>query len=190
MDSPTLLIDMDGVLVNMPPKWLEKYNKETGEDMQVSQITKHNFREFCQQPEVLDIVLHRSDFFYDMEPMPGAVEYFQKLMDLGYDLVVVTQPPRNSDFAVRDKRRWMLKHFPSFDLTNMVFCHRKELVGGNLLFDDSPKQLNNWKAAHPEDMAVAMSWKYNEGVPVDFRFQKDVGWELFFNFVTQKFPLK
>ena len=185
----TLLIDMDCILVNMLPPWLNRYNSILRARGQVSNVSvadleSYNVGLVCKDTEVLYDILDERSFFFNMEPMPGAVEYFQKLLDDDrYDVVVVTQPPRCAEFAVRDKRRWILKHFPNFDLKNMVFCHRKTLVKGDLIFDDKPEHLSGWKIANPKGVLATLDWKFTD-VPTDFRGSLENGWEEFYNFVT------
>jgi 5'(3')-deoxyribonucleotidase len=189
----TLLIDMDCILVDMLPPWILKYNEATGEAVQVSDVKDYNLTKVCTNIKALDSILHKPGFFYDMEPMPKAVEALQKLMDDGYDIVIVTQPPRRAEYAVRDKRRWIKKYFPDFGLENMIFCHRKDMIMGDLLFDDKPSHLLDWKKANPNGIAATLDWDYNN-LPevnrvVSFRGSQKYGWVDFVEFVHSVLPL-
>lgn len=181
-NSKPFLIDLDCTLVDMLPKWLERYNEVTGARVQVEDIKEYDVGLVCTNQKVLYDILDEPGFFYNMKPMPGAVTYFQKLLDEDYDLVIVTQPPRRVDLAMRDKRKWMAKYFPSFELSNMVFCHRKNLVDGALLFDDKPAHLLDWKAAHPDGKLATLDWQFNREVKVDFRGSLEDGWRQFYEF--------
>lgn len=181
----SLLIDMDNILVDMTSTWLEKYNAETGENVKNSEITKYQLDNFVSDTKTLYDILVRDGFFFDLEPMPGAVEYFSRMLDEGFDLVVVTQPPRQSDYAVRDKRNWMSLHFPEFDLSNMIFCHRKDMVMGDLLFDDKPDFLESWSATNPDGIVATLDWKYNRHIPTDFRGSLQDGWKDFYEFISR-----
>lgn len=179
-----LLIDMDCTLVNMLPPWLKRYNEETGSKVKLSDIKEYDVGLVCTNQKVLYDLLDEPGFFFNMDPMPGAQKYFQKLIDDGYDLVVVTQPPRRVDLAVRDKRRWMKKYFPNFELMNMIFCHRKNLIDGALLFDDKPSHLVEWKKSHPDGLTATLDWQFNR-VPVDCRVSLENGWEEFYEYVKK-----
>ena len=116
--------------------------------------------------------------------MPGAKEYFQKLIDDDrFDVVILTQPPRRADHSVREKRLWMQDRFSNFDHVNMVFTHRKELIRGDVLFDDCPDHLINWKKANPSKIIATITYPYNEDTKVDKRFDRKEGWKEFYEFV-------
>lgn len=183
--KPVLLVDLDCTLVDMLTAWLKKYNEATGENVRITDIKEYDMGHACPNNKVLYDILNQRGFFYEMEPMPGAIEALQGLMDDGYDVVIVTQPPRKAEFAVQDKRRWMKKYFGSFSAANMVFCHRKELIEGDLLFDDRPSHLINWKKNNPEGLTATIDWLYNRDVQVDFRGSQKSGWKEFVEFVRK-----
>lgn len=180
----TILVDQDAILVNMLEVWIQKYNQRTNSNIQLSDIKDYYLQDYDYK--VLEEILHESDFFYNLDPMPHAVKYLQKLIDIGYDVVIVTQPPRKSDFAMRDKRKWMKRFFPEFSLANMIFCHRKDMVRGDLLFDDKPDNLIAWKKANPESITATIEWEYNKDTECDWRFKDhETAWSNFFEKVTQ-----
>jgi 5'-nucleotidase len=181
----TILVDMDCILVDMLPPWIRRYNEVVGTNHTVGEVKNYDVGKVCQNQEVLYEILDEDQFFYNMEPMPGAVEYFQKLMDEGFDMVVVTQPPRRADLAIRDKRRWMKKYFPNFELANMIFCHRKDMIRGDVLFDDKPAHLVDWKHRNYDNLTATLDWEYNKDVLVDFRGSLKDGWKQFYEFVKE-----
>jgi len=182
----TLLVDMDCILVDMLPPWLKSYSEETGTVVKVEDVDDYDLRRFCTNVKALDNILHKPGFFYDMEPMPEAVKYLTKLMEDGYDVVILTQPPRRAEFAVRDKRRWMKKYFPKFELANMIFAHRKHLVRGDLLIDDKPEHLDKWKSLNPDGISATIEWKYNRSSKVDWRFKNQkTAWKRFYEAVEK-----
>ena len=192
--SPTILVDMDCILVSMLPTWIDAYNAGTGENVRVDDIEDYNLAMYCKNEKLLYEILTMPGFFDSMNPMPHAVMSLQTLMTEGYDVVIVTQPPRASDFAVGDKKAWIRRYFPSFDLTSMIFCHRKDMIMGDLLFDDRPSHLIDWKKTNPNGLAATLDWKYNR-VPeldyvVDFRGSLEDGWLGFVDFVHLHLPLK
>jgi len=191
----TCLIDMDCILVDMLPPWLARYNEICGTNVRVSDIEDYNVGTVCENTEVLYKILDEDGFFFNMEPMAGAVEGLQALRDDGYNIVIVTQPPRIAELAVRDKRRWILKHFPDFDLTDMIFCHHKEMVRGDLILDDKPAHLINWKKANPNGIVATLDWKFSRLPEVNsvVHFRGALGgqgWMDFVDFVRHIFPLK
>jgi len=189
MKKITLLIDLDCILVNMLPAWLDKYNDDTGENIKVSDVIDYDVRSICRDIEALDKIIHEPGFFNDLVPMPHGPSIITKLMTEGYDIVFVTQAPRGSDFAIRDKKEWIRKHFSDFNLENVVFCHRKELIRGDLLFDDKPSHLRKWFKNNSGGYVATIDWPYNRETKVHFRGDRSNGWLNFYDFVHKVLPL-
>jgi len=135
--------------------------------------------------KMLKVPLSEEGFFLDKPLMPGAKEYFQKLInDDRFDVIILTQPPRRADHSIREKRIWLQERFPNFDHTNIIFGHRKSLVRGDLLFDDCPDHLLSWKKVNPKGTVVTITYPYNEDIKVDKRFDRKNAWEEFYHFVN------
>jgi 5'(3')-deoxyribonucleotidase len=99
-------------------------------------------------------------------------------------LVIVTQPPRKADFAIKEKRQWIKDRFPDYDLSNMIFAHRKYLIDGAVLFDDKPSHLQEWKENHPRGLTVTVEYPYNTDASSDMRFySKASAWKQFYSYV-------
>ena len=181
----TLLIDMDCILVDMLPYWVKTYNDLTGEHVRLEDLHTYELSNYCKKADLLYDILHTEGFFLpkNLPPMPGAVEYFQKLLDEGYQLIIVTQPPRKADFAIKEKREWIKHYFKNYDLTNMVFCHKKELIRGDLLFDDNPSHIEHWKKYNLDGVVTTINYPYNKEIKVDARFNS---WKEFYEFVSGK----
>lgn len=186
---PTLLVDLDCTLVDMLPPWIHRYNEIKGTEIALSDIKDYDVGLVCTDQKTLYGILDEPGFFFNMEPMPGAVKYFQKLVDDGYRVLIVTQPPRRAEMAVRDKRRWVSKYFKNYDLMNMFFCHHKEQIRGDVLFDDKPAHLEKWKQVNPDGLTATLDWKYNTKSKVDFRGDLVAGWEQFYDWVHKTFPI-
>jgi 5'(3')-deoxyribonucleotidase len=191
MNKKPLLIDMDCILVDMLPWWLGEYSRLSGEKITLRNIVEYEVRNLISNPSLFDKILHTRGFFSNLPPMPGAVKYLNKLIEEGYDIVILTQPPRKADYAIKEKRIWMQRYFPSYGLANMVFAHRKDLVDGCLLFDDKPSHLEHWKDAHPEGITATIEYPYNRSAPVDKRFtNRRNAWKKFYEWVTSLEDIK
>jgi 5'(3')-deoxyribonucleotidase len=181
MDLP-ILVDMDSIVVSMTPVWLKKYYERTGDLVKESDIKTWEFDSFVKHKEVFHDIIGEDGFFYNLDPIPGAVEAITKLMEKGKYIVFLTQPPRKSDYAVKDKRKWIQKYFPKFDLQDVMFSHRKKFVMGNALVDDSPKHLASWKYHMDKytkiltPWTIAITYEYNKDIKTSWRFEKDKAW--------------
>ena len=137
MNILRIYIDMDGVLAN--------FDKAADEHPSNG---KKGFRP--------DLTLDFSKF----EPMPGAIKAVQELLDMGHDLFIATTPPWNHPDSWGQKRDWVEKHLPALK-RKMVLTHRKDLLIGDILIDDSmwrgqPDFQGTW--FHFGDNG--MDWKY------------------------------
>jgi 5'(3')-deoxyribonucleotidase len=174
-----------GIVADILPYWFGKYNSLSGELIDWNIFPQWEVESLVKDSALLQWILEKPDFFYHLEPLPDVVEYFQKLLDEDYQLVFLTQLPRNSEFAARDKRNWVKKYFPKFDTRNMIFTHRKELVRGALLLDDNPTHLINWKAMNPDKRTITIDYSYNREQTVDYRLNKQTAWKDFYNYIKQ-----
>ena len=113
MTKLRIYIDMDGVLSNF-----DKAKKE-----HPSNGTK-GFRP--------DLVLDFSTF----EPISGAIEAVNELLEMGHDLFIATTPPWNHPEAWGQKRNWVEQYLPQLK-RKMILTHRKDLLIGEILIDDS-----------------------------------------------------
>ena len=110
MGKLTIYIDMDGVLANF-----EKAARE------------------------LPAGVSRPDLHLDFskfEPMPGAIEAVEKLIDMGHDVYIATTPPWNNPAAWGQKRNWVEKNLPQLK-RKMFLTHHKNLLKGDILIDDT-----------------------------------------------------
>jgi 5'-nucleotidase len=197
-NKPILLFDMDSITVDMTPAWLKIYRKRTKDSLDLKNQTEWAFSKLVKYPKKLDAILTEDKFFYNLPPMPGAVESIRKLMERGADVVFLTQLPRKSDFAAKDKRAWIKKYFPRFDLKNMIFAHRKYLVSGNLLFDDNPVHIESWRRYNaknhsiwPFPIAATIEYPYNRNCGADWVFKKKTtAWKEFLEKASDYYNLK
>jgi 5'(3')-deoxyribonucleotidase len=121
MEKEILYLDMDGVLVNLNDHiklWFELHPH-----------LKERFEKF---PD------HIHGIFRDPQPIDGAIEGVYKLHKSGkYDLFIASAAPWGNPDAASDKRYWNEKYFGNLFHKRMFITHRKDLLIGNYLVDDS-----------------------------------------------------
>jgi len=184
-----ILIDLDETLVNMLYPWVDAYNKLTKEDVQINTMTSYNIKQYVKNPKLLYTIIEQKGFFYHLDPMPNSLEYFQKIInDKRFLTMVITQPPRTCEHAVADKRKWIKKYFPTFDLTNMIFTHKKYLIKGDVLFDDCNDHLYYWSLYNPNGITAKIQYLYNHNMPTDWIFNDvNTAWEEFYCKLNEQF---
>jgi len=105
----TIFLDMDGVLANF--------------EKAASLI-----------PDVKRPDLHLD--FSTFEPMPGAIDAVEKLIDMGHDVYIATTPPWDNPSAWAQKRDWVVTWLPQLK-RKMFLTHHKNLLKGDILIDDT-----------------------------------------------------
>jgi 5'-nucleotidase len=153
-----LLIDMDGVLCDLVGKWFAVYNREHNDAIRLEQMTHWGPHLYARKGKAIYRYLTQPGFFRDLAPIPGAIAGMRKLHAWGHELVIVTAAKNGH----RDKMEWVHEHLPFLPPGNIVFAHRKELVRGDVMFDDAP---HNLLAFAPYGLPVAMDYPYNQGAP-------------------------
>lgn len=155
-----LLIDMDSVIVDLMSVWFEKYNRDYNDNLSVHSLQSWR-TELYVKPECGDKIydyLDEEGLFRTLQPLPNAIEVLHRLKN-HHDIIIVTS---SRSHAFSDKELWVERHLPFIGKTNLIFSHRKELICGDLLFDDAPHNLEAFSGTGRP--AVAMDYPYNRHV--------------------------
>lgn len=161
-----LLIDMDNVVADLMKKWLDTYNSQYNDNLLAEQISTWQIESFASKcsPTEFHNIIEKAEFFADLDVIPDAVEVTARLQQYGHELYFVTATPYNNPTGGYDKYNWTEKHFPHIGKTRVIQAHHKHMVRGDLLFDDSPINLQNYPG-----IKVAMDFSYNKHVAVNYR---------------------
>ena len=124
MKKLTVLIDMDGVLVDFQSgiDWAsegEEYPEEIEE----------KYGGWDNVPSI----------FSKMTPMPGALEAFEKLAN-EHNVYIVSTAPWDNSSAWSDKRDWVVRHLGEAAEKRLILTHHKNLVRGDIIIDDRTKR--------------------------------------------------
>jgi len=74
-------------------------------------------------------------FFFDLEPIEGAIEGINNLMTK-YDVWILTRPSIKNTNCYTEKAEWIKKYFGEDFLEKLILCPDKSLVKGDYLIDD------------------------------------------------------
>lgn len=156
-----ILCDMDDVVAECTAYWLTLLNRYYGEELRPQDITDWHLWKFCKNATREQVYSHLADpgFFLHLEPVPGAIPSLKKLQDAGHEVVFVTA----CQHGHADKRRWIQNHLPGFDLRNVIFAERKELINGDILIDDRIENLEQWKHLNPTSYPICFARPHNHG---------------------------
>ena len=152
---PRVLLDADEVLADFQGSVLGIISRVTGKPVCPSDCKQWDFfSQFLQTPE------HHAEamsevglpgFCASIAPLPGAQEGVARLREVA-DVYVVTSPFDSTPW-VQERYAWLWEHF-QIPRKHVVFTSSKFLVDGDMLVDDRPENVINWKIAYPDRQAL------------------------------------
>jgi 5'(3')-deoxyribonucleotidase len=151
---------MDDVLTQTNQAWVDRYNTDWDDDHTLEDIKGWNFHIWVKPDcsyKVYDY-LKEQGFYRSFKPVVGAIEGVRRLMDMGHDVVIATAAPLNAPLCIEEKKEWLREYMPWFNLANLFPIHRKELIRGDVLFDDGTHNLRDFKG-----ISVCMDRPWNRG---------------------------
>ena len=166
--KPKLLVDMDGVLVDLLPSWIERIKgRNPGMDhVQVSDINQWSVHKSMQLPPEKVYPLLEEMTILDwlaLPTVPLSLEAWKFLQPL-YDLQICTSPitGKGAWSSKEGKKMWVLKHLGAEAAERMIFSHEKHNVDAWGIIDDRPDTLaacaaagmHTFRLAHPYNECV------------------------------------
>lgn len=128
-----IAIDMDEVMADVMPKFLDMYEYEFGKRLNKEEFwgSKVYYRE---EAKFLRERLFEKGFFADLPIMPGSQEVIKELQE-NYEIFITTAAMEfRSSFE--DKYDWLAEHFPFIHWRNIVFCGDKSIIQADYMIDD------------------------------------------------------
>jgi 5'-nucleotidase len=133
----TILVDMDGVLVDIYPRFFDLHEKEYGvrlSDREVAGLLEAEAfpdqRKWVSTP----------GFFRDLPVMQGSRETLNRLNEK-YRVIVVSLATEFPN-SLTDKQFWLHENFPFISWQQIVFCGDKNIIKADIMIDDHPKNLD------------------------------------------------
>lgn len=138
----TIALDMDEVIANVTPKFLDLYEESYGRRLKKVDYWGKKIYEIEGAMEIRDRLFEKG-FFRDLPVMPGSREGVRALMD-DYEIFITTaaQEFRN---CLEDKYDWLQEHFPFIHWRNYVFCGDKRVLGTDYMIDDHARNLEGFQ---------------------------------------------
>ena len=131
-----ILVDMDDTIELLLNAWLAKVNRIYGRHVGYEDITNWDVSaayEGLSHEQVYDVILE-DDFWQEVEPMPGAAEVLERLIQEGHEIYIVTVTPYES---LEGKMKYLLfRCFPFLRWDQVIITSRKQLLKADILVDD------------------------------------------------------
>jgi len=158
MSKVVILLDMDDVLNYSVEKVLELYNKEYHKDIVIEQITEWDLAKCVGDSTIYKYYGDQSiHFFRNIRPQVGAVEGVQKMIDLGFQVKVVTSVGKDNIAGIQDKKEDIKEYFPMIE--EVIIAQDKSGIEGDIMIDDGIKNISKTKAKYK----LLYDRPYNQG---------------------------
>ena len=172
----TILVDVDNVLEDLNQAWVNAVNEKYGTNVSPNDIVSWDIEQFFDGLSRTQVFspLHDKRFWESLEPIDGAPEYLKKLIDDGYQVLLVTSSHPDT---IQYKYRFIVKYFPYISFKDIIFASKKQMIRGDVMIDDAPHNLEGG-----EYLGLLMYSPHNRGynaeeqgfIPVD-------NWEQIYN---------
>lgn len=140
MNHLRILFDADDVAETLVQGWVNILNEQYGTSVSLEDVTDWDISLAFPTLTKKQIygVLQDERLWANLQPIPGAQEYLQRLHDEGHELYMVTA----TDYRTcRVKIERILELFPFLDAEHIIIAHHKQMVMGDVLIDDGPHNL-------------------------------------------------
>ena len=133
---PTVLLDMDGVLVD----WDKGFRAAWGSRSRIDRKASYQMEACVPSPFFQDArkIFLAPGFFEALEPMTGALRAIKEMQLAGIRLVICTSPVAGSLFCAQEKLNWVRQYLGADWLERVVITFDKTTIRGDLLIDDRP----------------------------------------------------
>ena len=156
----TILVDIDGVIFNTQEHLLELINDINHTNFTIKDITSYNwFDEHFTDPWSLT---HSVSFWNEIRTNQKAIKYILKWKHEGHIIKFVTASYYH--YALSTKIHRLLDCFNGeFDDEDVIVCHDKNMVKGDILIDDNFDDANIFsKIPNQYSILYYQPWNINQ----------------------------
>lgn len=154
-----ILVDMDDTIVDMTPTWYDIYNRENNFNLTRESVKSWDTHKYVPTGKAIFEILKRPGFFRHLPAIPGALEAVEELMRDGHQVYLVTAAFSE---AASDKMLWVEQYMPWFPMKNIVVTHSKYLLRADVLIDDGPHNIIEFRESNPRAYIATIEYEYNK----------------------------
>lgn len=137
-----ICIDMDEVIADNYPKFLDRYEQKYGHRLSYEEYVGGKIYDL-PDANALRQVLHEPGWFADLPVIEGAIEVVKELYE--QHEVFILSSATEFRHSMLDKINWLEEHFPFIHHRRITFCGDKSIAHGDYLIDDKVKNLNGFQ---------------------------------------------
>lgn len=142
MPMKRILIDMDEVIADVYPKFLDIFEREFGRRPAPDEFYGKKIYDLPDAARIRDY-LHEPGFFRDLPLMPDCREVIRELSE-HYE-IFINSAAMEFRHSLSDKYDWLQEHFSFIPWRNIVFCGDKRALQGDFMIDDHVKNLRHFQ---------------------------------------------
>lgn len=164
-DDKVALIDLDGTLADYEGAMRRELTKIMGPRELLPTVLFGTGDKWFENR--MDLIKARPGFWRELPIIPTGFEVYSILGALGYQRMILTKGPRNTEPAWTEKVEWCRTHVATAGITitrsgDDVDVH-KGLVYGKVLFDDYPPYVKQWLKHRPRGKVLMLEHDHNKG---------------------------
>lgn len=157
-----ILLDQDGVLADFEHALLRAWRGTYPDIAPVAYEDRRSFQIRADYPpelrRKLEAIYTAPGFIRNLPPVPGAIEAYRALLDMGMDVRICTSPLSQFENCVAEKYLWVETHLGREATEKLILTRDKTLIKGDLLIDDNPNIVG---AATPQWRQILYDAPYN-----------------------------
>ena len=136
-----IAIDMDEVIADVVPKFLDLYEEKYGQRPKKEEYWGKKLYKLEGALALRDVLFDKG-FFAGLGIIEGSQEGIKALMN-HYE-VFITTAAMEFRSSFEDKYDWLQEHFPFIHWKNIVFCGDKSVIRADYMIDDHVFNLKNF----------------------------------------------
>lgn len=137
-----ILIDMDEVIAEVYPKFLDIYEQEFGRRPEQAEFWGKKIYDMPGAERIREY-LHHPGFFADLPVIQDSQDVIRELLD-NYE-VFINSAAMEFRHSLQEKYDWLQMHFPFIPFKNVIFCGDKRALRGDYMIDDHTKNLRSFQ---------------------------------------------
>lgn len=138
-------IDIDDILNDFFPHWIEKWNEKSGNHLLPSDVVEWDLTKFIPKKDWNEFmtVIEQQDFYDTLLPNPMAQVVVEELFNSNSEIFFITGTYAN---CVEMKENWVKKYFPFIPVKNILYVKPefKHLVNVDIMIEDCPVELDKF----------------------------------------------
>lgn len=137
-----IAVDMDEVIANVLPKFLDLYEREFGRRPAKEEYWGKKVYKLKGAMELRKYLFEKG-FFRDLPVMKDSQEVLKELQEV-YDIYITTAA-MEFKYSFEDKYDWLAEHFPFIHWKNIIFCGDKSVFNTDYMIDDHVFNLKTFR---------------------------------------------